>query len=110
MPAFSPSLVLVNDRPKKQNSANQILLLHQCFKTVDTEAHGAILELGAFYLVYMGILAVFCTNAINIYAGINGLEAGQSYVIGCAMLFYCVLQVCLRNVPTQTCHFFIILL
>ena len=21
--------------------------------------------------------AVFCTNAINIYAGINGLEAGQ---------------------------------
>lgn len=46
-----------------------------------------------FYLVYMGILAVFCTNAINIYAGINGLEAGQSYIIGCAMLFYCVLQV-----------------
>lgn len=25
----------------------------------------------------MGLLAVFCTNAINIYAGINGLEAGQ---------------------------------
>jgi UDP-N-acetylglucosamine--dolichyl-phosphate N-acetylglucosaminephosphotransferase len=25
----------------------------------------------------MGALAVFCTNAINIYAGINGLEAGQ---------------------------------
>lgn len=29
------------------------------------------------YMVYMGMLAVFCTNAINIYAGINGLEAGQ---------------------------------
>ena len=26
------------------------------------------------YYVYMGMLAVFCTNAINILAGINGLE------------------------------------
>ena len=29
----------------------------------------------------MGMLAVFCTNAINILAGVNGLEAGQSFVI-----------------------------
>ena len=41
---------------------------------------------GFFYLAYMGFLAVFATNAINIYAGINGLEAGQSFVIGCAIL------------------------
>jgi UDP-N-acetylglucosamine--dolichyl-phosphate N-acetylglucosaminephosphotransferase len=41
------------------------------------QGHGAILELGVLYLVYMGALSVFCTNAINIYAGINGLEAGQ---------------------------------
>jgi UDP-N-acetylglucosamine--dolichyl-phosphate N-acetylglucosaminephosphotransferase len=33
----------------------------------------------------MGLLAVFTTNAINIYAGINGLEAGQSFVIGVAI-------------------------
>ena len=31
--------------------------------------------------MYMGMLAVFCTNAINILAGVNGLEAGQSFVI-----------------------------
>ena len=60
---------------------------------VDAAGHGAILELGGLYLVYMGALAVFCTNAINIYAGINGLEAGQSFVIGCAMLLYGLLQV-----------------
>ncbi|KHJ48279.1 hypothetical protein D918_01547 [Trichuris suis] len=30
------------------------------------------------YYAYIGMLAVFCTNAINIYAGINGLEVGQS--------------------------------
>ena len=50
--------------------------------------HGArTVDLGLLYLVYMGMLAVFATNAINIYAGINGLEAGQSLVIGIAILF-----------------------
>ena len=33
-----------------------------------------------------GLLAVFCTNAINIYAGINGLEAGQTFVTACFVL------------------------
>ena len=55
---------------------------------VDTEAKGAIIELGGFFLVFMGMLAVFCTNSINIMAGINGLEAGQTYVIACSILFF----------------------
>jgi UDP-N-acetylglucosamine--dolichyl-phosphate N-acetylglucosaminephosphotransferase len=29
----------------------------------------------------MGLLAVFCTNSINIHAGMNGLEVGQTVVI-----------------------------
>ena len=36
----------------------------------------------------MSMLAVFCTNAINIYAGINGLEVGQSIIIGISLIFY----------------------
>lgn len=64
---------------------------------VDLEAKGAILELGWLYLLYMGILAVFCTNAINIYAGINGLEAGQAYIIGCGVLFYTAQQLHLNS-------------
>ena len=56
--------------------------------TVDTAAQGAIVELGYVFLVFMGLLAVFCTNAINILAGINGLECGQSYVIACGILFF----------------------
>lgn len=44
------------------------------------------LNLGLFYYVYMGMLAVFCTNAINIYAGINGIECGQSLVIAASVL------------------------
>lgn len=47
---------------------------------------GFTIDLGVFYLVYMLLLAVFCTNAINIYAGINGIEASQSLVIAAAAL------------------------
>ena len=43
---------------------------------------GSTIELGVLYYVYMGMLAIFCTNAINILAGINGLEVGQSVIIG----------------------------
>jgi UDP-N-acetylglucosamine--dolichyl-phosphate N-acetylglucosaminephosphotransferase len=44
---------------------------------VDKGSFGTIIRLGIYYYVFMGLLAIFCTNAINIYAGINGLEAGQ---------------------------------
>lgn len=37
---------------------------------------GSVFEMGILYHAYMGMLAVFCTNSINIYAGINGIEAG----------------------------------
>ena len=33
----------------------------------------------------MGMLAVFCTNSINIHAGLNGLEVGQTVVISAAV-------------------------
>lgn len=33
----------------------------------------------------MGMLAVFCTNSINIHAGLNGLEVGQTVVIAVAV-------------------------
>jgi UDP-N-acetylglucosamine--dolichyl-phosphate N-acetylglucosaminephosphotransferase len=37
---------------------------------------GSTVSLGFIYYVYMGMLSVFCTNSINIYAGINGIEVG----------------------------------
>ena len=43
---------------------------------------------GVLYYVYMGMLAVFCTNAINILAGINGVEVGQSAVIAASILIF----------------------
>lgn len=53
---------------------------------------GERVDMGLLYTLYMGMVAVFCTNAINIYAGINGLEAGQSFVIACAVLTHNVLE------------------
>lgn len=37
---------------------------------------GQTIELSILYYVYMVMLAIFQTNAINIYAGVNGLEVG----------------------------------
>lgn len=45
-------------------------------------------DLGLLYYVYMGMLAVFCTNAINILAGINGVEAGQSLIIAVSIAVF----------------------
>jgi len=51
----------------------------------------------------MGLLAVFCTNAINIFAGINGLEAGQSLVIACSILVHNLLEL---DGPNHSNHLF----
>jgi len=59
---------------------------------IDPQAEGALLDLGFLYYIYMGMLAVFCTNAINIYAGINGLEVGQSFIIACAILVHNLIE------------------
>ncbi|KAJ8948911.1 hypothetical protein NQ318_020497 [Aromia moschata] len=49
---------------------------------------GFSVNVGIFYYVYMGMLAVFCTNAINILAGVNGLEVGQSVVIALSIVAF----------------------
>ena len=57
----------------------------------DGETDLGLLDLGPLYYVYMFLLTIFCTNSINIHAGLNGLEAGQSAVIAAAMV---LLNVC----------------
>ncbi|KAI3846427.1 hypothetical protein MKX03_001877 [Papaver bracteatum] len=52
-----------------------------------------ILDLGGIYKLYMFLLAVFCTNSINIHAGINGLEVGQTAVIASAIMIHNVMQI-----------------
>lgn len=44
-------------------------------------------DLGWFYYFYMASVAIFCPNSVNILAGVNGLEVGQTLVI--ALLLVC---------------------
>ena len=68
---------------------------------IDAGARGGIINLGFYYYIYMWALCLFCTNAINIYAGINGLEAGQSLVIGVAILAMNLIDVlCCEEINT----------
>jgi UDP-N-acetylglucosamine--dolichyl-phosphate N-acetylglucosaminephosphotransferase len=46
------------------------------------------IDIGIFYQIFIALLTVFCTHSINIYAGINGLEAGQSLIVACFLLFH----------------------
>ncbi|KAJ1605508.1 DPAGT1 like N-acetylglucosamine-1-phosphate transferase [Cryptosporidium canis] len=72
-------------------------------------------DLGYFYYLYMLCLTVFCTNSINIYAGLNGLEVGQSIIISVSIIIYNIIEM-LTILPNwqfsfkSNHHFFSILL
>ncbi|ONM25977.1 UDP-glcnac-adolichol phosphate glcnac-1-p-transferase [Zea mays] len=72
-----------------------------------------VLELGTclFYKLFMLLLAVFCTNSINIHAGLNGLEVGQTIVISAAVLIHNVMRIASStDIETQQAHEFSIYL
>ena len=55
------------------------------------------IELGVIYKFYMCLLSIFCTNSINIYAGINGLEVGQSLIISLTIILYNLIEIILHD-------------
>jgi UDP-N-acetylglucosamine--dolichyl-phosphate N-acetylglucosaminephosphotransferase len=58
---------------------------------------GGYINLGILYYIYMGNIAIFCTNAINIYAGINGIEVGQSFIVGCFIIIHNIIEINLNS-------------
>lgn len=44
-------------------------------------------NLGVLYYCYMASVSIFCPNSINILAGINGLEVGQTIIVAILLLF-----------------------
>lgn len=64
----------------------------------------SFVDLGFLYVVYLGLFCVFCTNGINIYAGINGLEVGQSIVVGVAQIIHNVVQMTSDNAEDKPSH------
>ncbi|SCZ98065.1 BZ3500_MvSof-1268-A1-R1_Chr3-3g06551 [Microbotryum saponariae] len=47
----------------------------------DAVSTNGVVHLGPLYYLYMSMLSTFCTNSINILAGVNGVEVGQALVI-----------------------------
>jgi UDP-N-acetylglucosamine--dolichyl-phosphate N-acetylglucosaminephosphotransferase len=54
---------------------------------------GKTVNIGFLYYIYASMLSIFCMNSINIYAGINGLEVGQSLIIGVGVVFINVIEI-----------------
>ena len=56
------------------------------------------------------MLAVFCTNAINILAGINGLEVGQSLIIAGSILIFNGIEMSLgHQIPSHKFSIYLML-
>lgn len=55
------------------------------------ESVGAV-DFGVFYYIFLAMLSVFGTNAINILAGLNGLEVGQSIIVTAASIANVLIQ------------------
>lgn len=55
------------------------------------------LNLGPFYYIYMLMFVIFCTNSINIYAGINGLEVGQTLVLTLTTVLYNIIEITTKS-------------
>jgi UDP-N-acetylglucosamine--dolichyl-phosphate N-acetylglucosaminephosphotransferase len=61
-------------------------------------------NLGWIYKSCIFLITIFCFNSINIYAGINGLEVGQSIIITLAVMAHNVIQIT-NNIAPQA-HMF----
>ncbi|ODV88535.1 hypothetical protein CANCADRAFT_57707 [Tortispora caseinolytica NRRL Y-17796] len=64
----------------------------------------SLIDLGIFYYVYMASVTIFCPNAINIFAGVNGLEVGQSVIIGICTIINDLSYISRPDHPAQFSH------
>lgn len=66
---------------------------------------GFSLDLSFLYYIFLAMLAIFCTNAINIVAGINGIEASQGLFISLSIIAYNIIEL-LRATDYTASHIF----
>jgi UDP-N-acetylglucosamine--dolichyl-phosphate N-acetylglucosaminephosphotransferase len=72
---------------------------------------GSIVDLGILYYIYMIMVAIFCTNSINILAGINGVEVGQALIIALTLIGNSIWNYMTSiNPVTQETHLFSLIL
>ncbi|GAA5979450.1 hypothetical protein JCM5350_003910 [Sporobolomyces pararoseus] len=63
---------------------------------LDVVSTNGVLHLGWMYYLYMSMLSTFCTNSINILAGINGVEVSQALIIALSLIFNDILYLPFR--------------
>ena len=66
----------------------------------------SLVDLGWLYYVWMAALSIFCTNSINILAGVNGIEPGQSLVIAACIALNDLLYLMRPHHPATASHVF----
>lgn len=68
----------------------------------------SIINIGGFYYVYMAAVSIFCTHSINILAGVNGVEVGQSIVIGSFIVLNNIITILTSspNSTTESLHYY----
>ncbi|CAH8480431.1 unnamed protein product [Schistosoma mattheei] len=79
------------DSPTTPSTYLGDIKLHSCPSYAE-KCLGSSVDIGILYYIYMGLLTVFCTNSINIYAGVNGLEVGQAIVIGASLILFNLIE------------------
>ncbi|KAK6029566.1 glycosyltransferase, group 4 family, partial [Ostertagia ostertagi] len=72
-------------------SAVRTLLSSVLPSSISPNIPGSI-DINVLYYVFMCMVVVFCTNAINILAGINGLESGQAIVVAVSVVVFNLVQ------------------
>ncbi|GAA5938049.1 UDP-N-acetylglucosamine--dolichyl-phosphate N-acetylglucosaminephosphotransferase [Sporobolomyces koalae] len=65
-------------------------------RLLDITSTNGVLHLGWMYYLYMSMLSTFCTNSINILAGINGVEVSQALIIALSLILNDLLYIPFR--------------
>lgn len=99
---FAASIPLLSVYYYSYRDRTIILVPQFLSKQFNLDGH---LDLGIFYYIFMLMFVIFCTNAINIYAGINGLEVGQTIVLTVSVILYNLIEVT-TNADCDEVHIF----
>lgn len=91
---FAASIPLLTVYYHSYRERTTILVPQFIARTLSVDDH---LNLGVFYYIFMLMFVIFCTNAINIYAGINGLEVGQTIVLTVTVILYNIVEITTKS-------------
>ena len=91
---FTASIPLLSVYYHSYRDRTTVLIPQFLAKRFSLDDH---LNLGIFYYIFMLMFVIFCTNAINIYAGINGLEVGQTIVLSVTVILYNIVEITTKS-------------